>query len=159
MKSWNWVSKVSSKLSKAELWTTPLWYLHECVIVALLFLALCQTKTSWKFHILFNLLLSTKVVQLVCCSPRQYPKRINSKFEFRQTLIQFNIWFNNGWLNSIQTFIQLKNIGGDSMKSIIQFKCQGIINTGQTRKVVEQCPKCAQKKKKRVFNQRLKISI
>ena len=45
------------------------------------------------------------------------------------------------------------------MKSIIQFKCQGIINTGQTRKVVEQCPKCAQKKKKRVFNQRLKISI
>ena len=65
----------------------------------------------------------------------------------------------NSISDSIQTFIQLKNIGGDSMKSIIQFKCQGIINTGQTRKVVEQCPKCAQKKKKRVFNQRLKISI
>ena len=34
--------------------------------------------------------------------------------------------------NSIQTFIQLKKIGGDSIQSMIQFKCQGIINTGQT---------------------------
>ena len=30
-------------------------------------------------------------------SPGRYPKWLNSKFEYRQKLIHFNILFNNGW--------------------------------------------------------------
>ena len=37
-------------------------------------------------------------------SPEQYPKRFNSKFQFRQKLIQFNFWFNSGWLKFKQLF-------------------------------------------------------
>ena len=56
-------------------------------------------------YVILNLLCSTGVCvfctyrskELAPPSPKRYSKRINSKFEFQQKLIQFNIWFNNGW--------------------------------------------------------------
>ena len=62
----------------------------------------------------------------------------NTQNESIQSLNFGKSWFNSisdsimADQNSIQTFIQLKKIGGDSIQSMIQFKCQGIINTGQT---------------------------
>ena len=51
--------------------------------------------------------------------------------------------------NSIQMSIQLKNIFGDSIKAIIQFKSQVIINAGQIRKIPEKGPNCVQNRQKR----------
>ena len=63
-------------------------------------------------------------------------------------------WFNSisdsimAAQNSIQTMIQFKKTDSDSIQSIIQFKCQGIINTGWIKKVPEKCLKCVQNRQK-----------
>ena len=97
-------------------------------------------------YVILNLLCSTGVCvfctyrskELVPPSPKRYSKRINSKFEFQQKLIQFNIWFNNGWPKFNSNNYSIKKIAGNSIQSMIQFKCQGIINTGQINKINRQ---------------------
>ena len=58
--------------------------------------------------------------------------------------------------HSIQTTIQINKIGEDSIKLMIQFKCQVIINTGRIRKVPEKCPKCVQIRQERFFQSEIK---
>ena len=55
-----------------------------------------------------------------------------------------NKWFNSIFdsiKNSIQTIIQLMEKPDDSIQKLIQFNCQGIIDTGQIEKVPKKCPK------------------